>query len=509
MNPTSTRDDASADGPREQFALDQAEVDLVGSEAAGPAALRGSVLLGCGYVATIALSLVSAPLLIRHLGISDFGRYTTVVALVTVVNGLTDAGLMNVALREWASRTGEDRARFMRSLLGIRLELSAVGVVIGVLFAAVAGYDSTLVLGTLVAGVGMVFTAVTNLLTASLQGELRFGWVTVINLVRQVVAVALLVALVLAGAGLLPLLASASVAGVVALALAAVLVRGRMPLQPRITDTQWWPLVRDTLPYAAAIALNTFYFRITIVVMSLIATAQQTGYFATSFRVTEVLIGVPALAIGAAFPILSRAAHHDRDRFAYATERIVDLSVIAGVGLALVVALSAPWIVRVLAGPSGAPAGPVLQIQAIALAATFLTMACGFVFLSLRRHTLLLVANVAALLGNVILTLVLVQTDQAQGAAVAAAVAESCLSIGLLIALLRAKVSRIRVPALLVVVAAGLVSAAPLLISGVHPLIRAVAGALIYIALLAACKRIPPEIRHVFQRGQTEPAATG
>ena len=507
MHPPSTPTDAPAGEPPNAIALDQAEVDLVGSEAAGPAALRGSVLLGGGYAATIGLSLISAPLLIRHLGISDFGRYTTVLALVTVVNGLTDAGLMNIALREWASRTGEERARFMRSLMGIRLELSVAGVVVGILFALVAGYDSTLVVGTLVAGVGMVFVSVSSLLTASLQGELRFGWVTVIGLVRQAVAVALLVALVLSGAGVLPLLASSSVAGVAALALAAVLVRGRMPLRPRFKDTQWWPLVRDTLPYAAAIAVNTFYFRITIVVMSLIAAAEQTGYFATSFRVIEVLIGVPALAIGAAFPILSRSARSDLDRFAYATARVVDLSVIAGVGLALIVALSAPWVVSVLAGPTGAPAGAVLQIQAIALAATFLTMAGGFIFLSLRRHTILLVANGGALVANVVLTLVLVNADQAQGGAIAAAVAETSLSIGLLIALVRADVTRIDVPALLVVVAAGLAGAAPLLVGHVHPLLRTLAGVIIYVAVLAVCKRIPPEIRHVFQRGPADPAA--
>ena len=105
MNPPSTPTDAPAESRLDALALDQAEVDLVASEAAGPAALRGSVLLGGGYAATIGLSLISAPLLIRHLGISDFGRYTTVLALVTVVNGLTDAGLMNIALREWASRS--------------------------------------------------------------------------------------------------------------------------------------------------------------------------------------------------------------------------------------------------------------------------------------------------------------------------------------------------------------------------------------------------------------------
>jgi hypothetical protein len=42
----------------------------------------------------------------------------------------------------------------------------------------------------------------------------------------------------------------------------------------------------------------------------------------------------------------------------------------------------------------------------------------------------------------------------------------------------------------------------------VHPLVRTLAGVVIYVAALAVCKRIPPEIRHVFQRGRAEPAAT-
>lgn len=476
------------------------EEDLVGSTDAGPAALRGSVLLGGGYAVTIGLSLISAPLLIRHLGISNFGRYTTVVALVTVLNGLTDAGLMNIALREWASRSGEDRTELMRSLLGIRLALSAGGVVVGILFAFVAGYASTMVMGTLVAGAAMVLTAVTNILMVALQGELRFGWVTIINLIRQIVAVALIVALVLAGAGLLPLLASAVPAGLVALAVAAFLVRRRMPLVPRFRDTQWWPLVRDTLPYAAAIALNTVYFRITIVVMSLTAPPKQTGYFATSFRVTEVLIGVPALAIGAAFPILARSAQDDRGRFAYASGRIIELAVTAGAALALAVVLSAPFVIEVLAGTAGAPAAAVLQIQAIALASTFLTMAGGFVLLSMRRHGALLIANGGALLANIVLTVILVHIDEARGAAVAAVLAETALALGQLGLLIRSQIAPVRPTHLLMIVTAGIAGASPLLISGIHPLIRTVTGLAIYAALLFVSGRFPPEIRDALRR---------
>src|SRR5450631_1760152 len=83
--------------------------DLVGSRAAGPAALRGSVLRSASYATTVLLSLVSAPLLIRHLGLAAFGRYSTVTAVVTIVGGLTDGGLLSIAVREWATHRGEER----------------------------------------------------------------------------------------------------------------------------------------------------------------------------------------------------------------------------------------------------------------------------------------------------------------------------------------------------------------------------------------------------------------
>jgi O-antigen/teichoic acid export membrane protein len=479
-------------------------VDLIETSAAGPRALRGSVMRSAGYVTTVLLSVVSVPLLIRHLGIAAFGRYTTVVAIATVVGGVTDAGLVNIALREWATRTGSSRRRVMSSLLGLRLELSAAGMALGIAFAWVAGYDNTLVLGTLLASVGVVLQAVANLLTTALQGGLRFGWAAVIDVLRQVVSVSLIVILILAGAGLLPFFAVTIPAGLAVLTLAAVLVRGRMPLRPRLKGADRWPLVRETLPYAAAIAVNTLYFRVTIIAMSLIAVAQQTGYFATSFRVTEVLVGVPALAVGAAFPILSRSAVENRERFAYASERIMELAMIAGTALALAVVLSAPFVIDVLAGHQGAPAIPVLQIQGLALIATFVAVSTGFALLALRRHQALLIANSAALIANVTLTLVLVPIDQAQGAAIAAVVAESCLALGQLLLLLRLRRTRVRPRAVAAIAVAGIAGAAPLLIPGLHPLFRTAIGLTIFAAVNALLGVRPRELLHVFERRQPD-----
>jgi len=278
---------------------------------AGRTAVRGSLLRSGGYVAGVLLTVISAPLLIRHLGIADFGRYTAVVSVVTIVAGVTEGGLNTIATRELVTLAPGTRERLMANLLGIRLVLAGVGVGVATLFSALAGYGGALVLGTVLAGVGMVLQVTQSLFSTALQAELRFGWAAVADMVRQVATVTLIVALVIAGADIVAFLAVPIPAGLAALALTIVLVHGRMPMRPRLEPRIAWPVLKDTLPYTASVAVNVVYFRVAILVMSIIATAQQTGYFATSFRVVEILVAVPGLALGAAFPILARARRDD------------------------------------------------------------------------------------------------------------------------------------------------------------------------------------------------------
>lgn len=486
-------------GPPEAVADSAPEPSLVQTRAAGAAAVRGSVLSSGAYVMTFGLSLISAPLLIRHLGQGGFGRYSTVVALVTIVGGLTDAGLVNIALREWSTRTGEDRHVTMRLLLGIRLELGLAGVAAGVAFALVAGYDHAMVIGAIVAGFGMLLQILADVLTTSLQGELRFGWSAIITVSRQVITVSLIVVLVLAGAGLIPFLAVTIPAGLVSLGLTAYVVRGRMPLRPALRGDGRWALLRDTIPYAAAIAINTMYFRVTILVMHQVASVTQTGYFATSFRVIEVLIGVPSLAIGAAFPILSHSARDDSERFGDATSRILELAIIAGAPVVLAIVLGAPFIIAIFAGHAGAPATPVLQIQAFALLATFVATASGFPLLSLRRTKALLVGNCGALAANVALSLILIPVDHARGAAISAVAAESCLAVGQLLFLLRDKRVRLHLSTVAIVLLAGLAGAVPQFIAHMFPLLRVAIGLAAYVLVLALFRRLPPELTHLWQ----------
>jgi O-antigen/teichoic acid export membrane protein len=468
--------------------------DVLDTPAAGPAAIRGSSLRGAGYALGLLLGVISVPFVIRHLGVADFGRFVLVTAIITLVGGLTEGGLQAVGTREYAIRPAADRERLMRNLLGVRLALTVVGVAGAVGFTLLAGYDGTLVAGSALAGLGLLLVSTQTLLTVPLATGLRLGWITVIDLGRQALTVALMLGLVVVGAELLPFFLVTVAGGVAGMIATVALVRRTTPLRPAFHPEEWWGLVRDTVPYAVAIALNVAYFRIAIVIMSLLTAALETGYFATSFRILEILLPVPALLVGAVFPILARAAHDDLARLQYASQRVFEVSLIAGVGLVLVMELAAPTIVAVLAGDAGEPSVAVLRLQAPALAATFVAIACGYALLSLRRHHALLAANVVALALSVALCFALIPLWGARGAAVATTVAEIGLAAANLLLLTRFGRGVRLSPAILGPVALAAALGAAAIALPVPEAVRALVGAAVFLGTLAAAGRIPQEL---------------
>jgi O-antigen/teichoic acid export membrane protein len=475
--------------------------DLLGSSAAGPAAIRGGVLRAGGYVGGVLLSVGAAAMLFRHLGVVDGGRYVTVISLVAIAGGISDAGLTAIGVREMAVRAGADRDRFARNLLGMRVLLTLAGAAGAVAFAAIAGYDRVMVLGTALAGAGLVFQNTQLTLAAPLMSGLRLGLVTATDLLRQLLTVLGIVVLVVAGASLLPFFAVMIVASLATLVLTAVLVRRDMPLRPAFHPSELRGLMRDVLPFSAASAAHVMYFRVAIVMVSLITTAEQTGYFGASFRIIDVLAVVPSLVVSAAFPIFARAARDDHARLAYGIERVFQACVVGGALVALGLALGAGFAIDVVAGPEFRPAADMLRIQAVAIGATFAGAVWGYAMLSLKMYRQALFVNGGALIGCAILVAVLASTHEGIGAAIATAIAELGLAIAGGIVLIRAHPHlRPSLGVLWRVAIAAAVGATAALATFLPEVARAILGCALFLAVAVALRAVPEELLQALRR---------
>jgi O-antigen/teichoic acid export membrane protein len=491
------------------LAAEDASTDLLGSAQAGPAATRGGALRVGGYIVGALVSAVSAALLFRHLGVIDTGRYVTAMSLIAIVGALSDLGLTAVGVREISLRPESERWTLARELLGLRITLTLAGGAVVTAITAV-GYSATLAAGVALAGVGLLLQAAQDNFAIPLIVDLRLGWVSAFELLRQVLTTLVILLLVYLGASLLPFLAVSIPVGVVVLALTIKVVHGRRSLRPSFDWRRWGTLMSAILPYSAAVAAAALYFRVSIILVSALSTATQLGYFSASFRIVEVLTVVPGILASAAFPIFARAARDDHERLGYALGRVFEVALIVGAWIAVSIAVGAKLAIEVIGGKSFHPAIPVLAIQGVAVGAMFVSAVWGNGLLSLGAYRQILLLNLGALVLNAALVAVLVSTDGARGAAIGTAVAEIVAAIALAALVVRGR-PQLR-PSLRVLPRVALAAAlglTPLAMSGVPVIARIAISTALFGVVLLLTGALPPEVRALLPESLSRTKAAG
>jgi O-antigen/teichoic acid export membrane protein len=477
-----------------------ADTDILDSPEAARRVVRGGAMRSAGYVAGLGLGLVAIPLLSRHLGVVEFGQYVVVTSLIAIVTILADAGLTTVGVREYAVRDADGRHRLMRNLVAARIAIAALGAAGAVVFAFAAGYDDVLVAGTALGGLGLLFTMAQQTYAIPLTAELRLGSATALDLARQALTVIGIVVLVLAGAELLAFFVIPVPVGIVLLAGTLLVIREHRGVRPGVDPGELRYLLPETVPAAAASVLASLFYRVAIVLMSLIATATQAGYFAASFRVVEAFVAVPSLVVGSAYPVLARVADREGGRLSIPFQRLFDVCAILGAGAAFLLVAGADFIIDVIAGPEFAPAVPVLQIHGLAIAETFFVALFSGTLWVVRRKRSLVVGHAVGLLAAIGLTLALVPGWEAEGAAVAMVVAEGLLGIWLGAALLWS-LPELR-PSLSVLpkVALGLLLAGLIALAPLPDVVVVALGSAAYLGVIVALRGVPVEAWQAFRR---------
>jgi O-antigen/teichoic acid export membrane protein len=469
--------------------------DLLDTRAAGGIVVRGGSLRVLSYLVAVLVSVVGAALMLRHLDVTEFGRYTTVLSLITVIAALSDLGLTAVGLRQAAVGDRAHREQVMRNVLGMRLTTSIIGVAAACAFGLAVGYPSEMVLGIVLAGGGLLLLVTLDSYTMRLQVGLRLGLTAGLELLRQTSATLVVVLLVIAGASFLPFTGSQIPGLALAALIAALVVSGSTGLMPSFDRAQWKQMARELLPFAAAVAIGAIYFRVEIVILSLFAPGHQTGLFSGAFRITEVVVAIPALVASSALPVVARFAEYDRARLPSVLHRMFHASLAAGVGIALAIFLGAPFALAVVAGPQYHSSIPVLRIQSVTVAFTFLVTQWGMTLLALKRTRALLVANALALAVAISATLALGGIGWARGASIALVVAEMLLAGSYTVALARQGVAlRVRIGGVASVAVAAAMGVGVALLTGVSSLPATIIGVTIYLLVLALTGGLPPEI---------------
>ncbi len=389
-------------------------------------ALNASALT-LGRLLNAALGIVGVAITSRYLGVDVYGTLVTVTVFATLLMALTDMGVWTIGARELAKRPAETQ-RLLNSLFTIGIVLSLLAAVIG-LVAAWLIYSgpgehlqregiALLILLPLPLGAA---AAPAGAYLISQQRGYAAAVASTVASVAMTLIIVLAVSLDLGFTTIVLANAAQSVAfAVVILAYTLPRVRFRPSWDVALSRQ----LLRWALPLGAVYVLTSMYWRIDVVLLSLLGPAHAVGIFGLAYKVVDTLYVLPTFVMLTLLPEFARLAE-DPGRRDELVQKASTVMQIAAVALLVFTVAFAEEIVALAGGEEFAGAAAVLRILMLGVAAGFLRAVFTEALIAVNRQTWLMYATGTLLAINVALNVALIPWLGARGAAIAFAASEA------------------------------------------------------------------------------------
>jgi O-antigen/teichoic acid export membrane protein len=355
---------------------------------------------------------------VRRLGDVHFGRYSAVMAYVSMFAIFTDWGMSPYAVREMA-KDRKNTALLVPNIVAIRVVLSLLITIIAPLSALWLGKEGDTVLGILIASAGLLLYAFQGPLDSALTARERLDYTSIFALVNQLVFWGLGVLLLVNGLGFIGLII-ASMAGVAVVALLSGWTLFKMNVGRLTISARLWPrLFAATLPFAITGISFAFMQQFSTILMSFLLTDAAVGWYSVpGTLIGPVMLIAQSIAI-AMYPSMVRNHTEDPESLPRVVWQAIKYLVIVGLPIAVGGTVLADRIIITLYGDTFANSVLVLRVLIWALPSSYLLELLGRLASTLHLERSAARVDVANAAIRVVLNLILVPAMGILGAALA------------------------------------------------------------------------------------------
>ncbi|MBI2590371.1 MAG: flippase [Candidatus Blackburnbacteria bacterium] len=384
-----------------------------------------------GKVITIFSSLLLTWFLRDRLGNEGYGVYVFVTAFVLFFGNIADWGTNLIVVREASRVNQENQNTIFTSSISFRLLLSFIAVILVNIFIRANLEWQPFVLPATIASFVLLALSLKNSLAIILQTIMRFGLLTMMEVLLSISFLLLSVAFLINNFNVHYVM----LAWVVATAISAFLGFWFTRQHLKRFSFDWnvsKKIIKEALPTGTLLIVFSIYNRIDILILQHFWGTDSVGVYGLSYKIYETLITGAAFIVSAAYPLLSSLKHTEDVRHVY--QKTFNILAATCLVLFLVTFILAPSI-KLLWGESSLASVLPLRILSVALIFSYLNHLTGYSLIALGKQKISLLIGVFALLLNLSLNFLLIPHYSYQAASVMTVVTEGfvfvCSSVAL------------------------------------------------------------------------------
>lgn len=389
-----------------------------------------------GKVITTLISLILVAALTRYLGVSGYGQYTIIFAFTQFFAVFADFGFFWFMVRE-ISKPDADQEKIVSNVLTFRTIMAAGIFLVAFLLGLIIPQYHEIRFGIGIIAAASFWLTLNGTYVGIFQNRLRMDKAALTDVIGRAVIMAIVLYLIKIGANLNHLLWAYFFGNMVNFFLSAYIGRIYVHFRPTFDFPYWKEIFRETLPIFLVSVLALISFKIDTVMLSLMRSPEDVGIYGPPYKVIEILILLPGIFMGNVFPILTAYIYSKDLRLQSAFQKSFDFLVLAATPLVVGIIITAPRIIRIVAGPEfmtahtispvfGIPATSsfALQILIVAVGFAYLSHLFNYMIIALGKQTKMIIPNIIFVVFNVVLNLILIPKISYIGAAIVTVITE-------------------------------------------------------------------------------------
>jgi O-antigen/teichoic acid export membrane protein len=408
-----------------------------------------------GKIITSVLSIFVLKMISGYLGTAGYGDYTTVYQYLAFFGIAADFGIFTITVKEM-SKDSQKIPQILGNVMGLRtaLALLTMGLAAIVVFFIPSYSDTVIPMGVLIATLATVFTLLNGTVSTVLQVHLKMQYATIGLILGKIVSVAYIAAVVYTmlsdkTAGFAHLLWSGVAGNLVMLIITTYYAARYCKISYRFDFSYWKKIFITSLPYGVALVLNNIYFRLDVLLMTMILPHTQTladgtsqcatkicgdteaGLYGVGMRLLEMLIIIPVYYMNAVLPVMTRFLEEEKEKVRKIIQYSFDFLTATAMPILVGGFILAVPIIRLISDEefvSGTvhPFGSDIAVKLLMFAMffSFINSLFGFTLVVLNKQIKLMYINGAAVLFNLVSNLAVIPTWGFRGAAVTSILCE-------------------------------------------------------------------------------------
>ena len=251
------------------------------------------------------ISLVVIIYLARYLGTTGFGKYSFVFAYLAFFGVITDLGLEPILVREM-SRDPSTAPKLIGNAYFIRLILTVFAVVLSMIVISFMSYPADTTTYIYIASFTLLFISFSNFYAIIFQANLRMEYREIAKLIFKIISAALIIWIIFSHGTLMQvmivLVFSEMVKTIISYLFSRKLVRPKFEIDFGL----WKYLFKEALPIALSTVIWIIYFRIDVLMLSMMQGDAEVGLYSAAYKLCEPLSLVPNALMISLFPIMSK-----------------------------------------------------------------------------------------------------------------------------------------------------------------------------------------------------------